>query len=200
MSKLLLILVNMNRFTMSMRDLVRGAIPWTKLFWWNTALHQNLQTGLKGEKYNIYTRIVTKRYSCLLSIVTDTYSSKLIYTLKLDFRATKCTWKITTFLIYYIQKVEFHEVYFYLSFKHKLFFWLVLVWKQIQFTGHWTLLRYTALHPNQYVWIWSEFGHFWDIHQMHQCSRFYGKFTTFIKCIFFKIGLDFQISWKFNTT
>lgn len=90
MSKLLLILVNMNRFTMSMRDLVRGAIPWTKLFWWNTALHQNLQTGLKGEKYNIYTRIVTKRYSCLLSIVTDTYSSKLIYTLKLDFRATKC--------------------------------------------------------------------------------------------------------------
>lgn len=125
MSKLLLILVNMNRFTMSMRDLVRGAIPWTKLFWWNTALHQNLQTGLKGEKYNIYTRIVTKRYSCLLSIVTDTYSSKLIYTLKLDFRATKCIWKITTFLIYYIQKVEFHEVYFYLSFKHKLFFWLV---------------------------------------------------------------------------
>lgn len=50
-------------------------------------MHQNLQTGLKGEKYNIYTRIVAKRYSCLLSIVTDSYSSKLIYTLKLDFRA-----------------------------------------------------------------------------------------------------------------
>lgn len=121
MSKLLLILVNMNRFTMSMRDLVRGAIPWTKLFWWNTALHQNLQTGLKGEKYNIYTRTVAKRYSCLLSIVTDKYSSKLIYTLKFDFRATKCIWKITTVLIYYIQKVEFHEVYFYLSFKQYCF-------------------------------------------------------------------------------
>lgn len=73
---------------------------------------------------------------------------------------------------------------------------LCKVWNHIRFTGHWTLLRYTAIHPNQYVWIWSEFSHFWDIHQMHQYNRFYGKFTLFTMCIFLNIRLGFQICWK----
>lgn len=129
-SKLFLILVNMNRFTMSMRDHVQVAILWTRLFWWNTALHPNHQIGLKEEKYYMaFTQeIVAKSYSYLqyeywqhnfqnLLRLLNCFKIYIKFTTKYNFDFSYIIFKSRTFV--------FHEVYFYLLIHAILFCWLV---------------------------------------------------------------------------